>query len=214
VFASKRSEMHQFLLDRLSMSTRTASRLIPDGSRAWKSGAVRLVAALSCLLMACPSAMTPQVVNMVPRAERRVFAKTAQPIGVLDVYGGEESDPMWKGSRIDRASFRKALTKALFDAGYRVFESGIGQPTYQLAARIVDQVQPAVGLNMTAALRVRYTLTSLVDAGFWWEKDVSSAHTATMGDAFMGAERLNKANEGAVRKNLERLLEELVLLRM
>ena len=158
--------------------------------------------------------MTPQVVNMVPRAESRVFAKTAQPIGVSDVYGGEESDPMWKGSRIDRASFRKALTKALFYAGYRVFESGPGQPTYQLSARIVDQVQPAVGLNMTAALRVRYTLTSLVDAGFRWEKDVSSAHTATMGDAFIGAERLNKANEGAVRKNLERLLEELAFLHL
>jgi len=158
--------------------------------------------------------MTPQVVNMVPRAESRVFAKTAQPIGVLDVYGGEESDPMWKGSRIDRASFRKALTKALFNAGYQVFESRSGQPTYQLSARIVDQVQPAFGFNMTVGLRVRYTLTSLVDAGFRWEEDVSSASTATVGEAFVGAQRLNKANEGAVRKNIERLLEELVLLRL
>jgi len=158
--------------------------------------------------------MTPQVVNMVPHVDGRVSAKTTQPIEVLDVYGGEESDPMWKGSRVDRTSFRQALTKALFDAGYRIFESREGQPVYQLSARIIDQVQPTVGLNMTAALRVRYTLTSRVDAGFHWEKDVSSAHTATLGEALVGAERLNKANEGAVRKNLERLLEELVLLRL
>jgi len=176
--------------------------------------AVLLVAALSCLHMACPSAMSPQVVNMTPHADARVAARTAQPIEVLDVYGGEESDPMWKGSRIDRAGFRKALVKTLFDAGYNVFESREGQPTYQLSARIVDQVQPVAGLNMTVALRVRYTLSSLVDPGFRWEKDVSSAYTATVGEAFVGAQRLNKANEGAVRKNLERLLEELVLLRM
>jgi hypothetical protein len=175
---------------------------------------VLLAAALACLQLACPSAMSPQVVNMAPRADARVAARTAQPIEVLDVYGGEESDPMWKGSRIDRVSFRKALAKALFDAGYNVFESRAGQPTYQLSARIVDQVQPVAGLNMTVALRVRYTLSSLVDAGFRWEKDVSSAYTATVGEAFVGAERLNKANEGAVRKNLERLLEELVLLQL
>jgi hypothetical protein len=151
---------------------------------------------------------------MTPRADARVAARTAQPIEVLGAYGGEESDPMWKGSRIDRASFRKALVKALFEAGYNVFESRAGQPTYQLSARIVDQVQPVAGFDMTVALRVRYTLSSLVSAEFRWEKEVSSAYTATMGEAFVGAERLNKANEGAVRKNLERLLEELALLEL
>lgn len=197
-----------------NMPTTAGSPLRTRGTRkSARQAMVFLVMALSCLLhLGCPSAMTPQVVNMVPRVDNRISARTTQPVEVLDVYGGEESDPMWKGSRIDRASFRKALTKALFDAGYRIFESREGQPVYQLSARILDQVQPAAGLNMTAALRVRYTLTSLVDAGFHWDKDVSSAYTAKLGDAFVGAERLNKANEGAVRENLERLLEELVLL--
>jgi len=77
--------MHQFVPGQVSMSNRAVSRPVPKAPRPWKSGVVWFVAALSCLPMACPSVMTPQVVNMVPRAEGLVFAKTSQPIRVLDV---------------------------------------------------------------------------------------------------------------------------------
>lgn len=167
--------------------------------------------AATVLTILCGCSLTPQVVNMVPLASSYSPARTERPISVGAVDGGEESDPMWKGSRISDMDLRAALARALQDARYNLISSGTGVD-YVLTARILFQEQPGAGFDMTATLKVRYSLSRSGTTEPFWFREIRSSYKATMGQAFSGAERLNKANEGAVRENLKELLNELAKL--
>jgi hypothetical protein len=47
-----------------------------------------------------------------------------------------------------------------------------------------------------------------------YEEKIATPHTATIGDAFLGFERLRLANEGAMRANISRLIERLIALKL
>ena len=47
-----------------------------------------------------------------------------------------------------------------------------------------------------------------------FEQAITTPYTAKAGDAFPGVERLRLANEGAVRQNITRLIDELARLRV
>jgi len=171
----------------------------------------RLCALVAAFLAVCGCAVNPQVVNMVP--DGALYYRThTSTVTIGAVRGGEESDPMFKGSRISSRDLRAALEEAFRRAGYFPGPAQGGGRDYYMTADILSQTQPAAGFDMTATLRVRYILTCTGDPAFCWSQDVSSSHTATVGDAFVGAERLNKANEGAVRNNLGELLKRLASL--
>ena len=172
-------------------------------------GSSRSIAAAALTILSfCGCALTPRIVNMVPGPGNYLRTTTAKTIAVGSVTGGEESDPMFKGSRISDVNLRGALIMALQNAGYVAYGSPSIQTDYRLEARILVQTQPAAGFDMTSTLAVRYSLFRGGDAQPTWEQEVRSSYTASVGEAFSGAERLNKANEGVVRKNLEQFLKE------
>ena len=76
------------------------------------------------------------------------------------------------------------------------------------------QNQPLVGLDMTVNLMVKYSLIDQSNYEEIWVKDISSRYTANFSDALYGPERLNLANEGAVRNNIGELITTMALLNL
>ena len=76
------------------------------------------------------------------------------------------------------------------------------------------QTQPLVGLDMTVNFMVKYSLINQNNNEEIWVKDINSIYTAKFSDSLIGMERLNMANEGAIRKNIEILLQTLAVLEL
>ena len=167
------------------------------------------VGAVFSVLLIVGCSVTPKAINMIPVDEEHVFENKSKTIEVDFPIGGKESDPMWEGSKIDNASFLNALIMSLKQSNLFTEVDPAENPDIRLSTFIMSQGQPSFGINMTVTLLVRYTLTIAANGSLIWEKDIPSSYTATVGEAFVGAVRVRKANEGAVRENLKALLNEL-----
>ena len=166
-----------------------------------------MIISLTLFLVGC--AYAPRPINMVPRMEKDTYTNTNKTFKVEMVFGGEESDPIFKGSRIDNSSFMTALTIALENSGLFAKINPLDNVNYFLSATILSQDQPLMGLDMTVTLIVGYTLFDGTGETEIWHKDIVSKYTAAFGDALIGSTRLKKANEGSVRNNIKLLIEEL-----
>jgi hypothetical protein len=62
---------------------------------------------------------------------------------------------------------------------------------------------------MTVTMEVEYTVSKIETKERVWRKAISSAYTAAFSEAFIGATRLRMATEGAARKNIEQVMQEL-----
>ncbi len=129
-------------------------------------------------------------------------------IDVESVSGGEKTNPAWT-SEISNENFSLALKRSLDH--YGLF-SAVGR--YQLDVQMLDVDQPLFGLDMTVTTRVRYSLTDMESNRVVIDEIVSAPYTATVGEAFLGAERLRKANEGSGKKSIQFLLERLAELKI
>lgn len=129
--------------------------------------------------------------------------KMQQAVVLADVQGGNETNPMWT-SQISGNDFKEALRESLRNAGFSASSSE--NTRYVLKANLMRIDQPMFGLDMTVTTVVKYILYDKQKNTMIWTQDISAAHTATMGDAFMGMVRLRLANEGSAKKNIGQLL--------
>jgi hypothetical protein len=136
---------------------------------------------------------------MVPAnaSVRRTFNRS---VGV-SVTGGRDTNPMWT-SQVSSEDFRQALEVSL--QRYGVFSRVIRNAgaDYQLSVTLVRLKQPFAGLDMTVAAEVTWRLTT--NSGrVVWQQTTNQSYKATVGDAFVGVNRLRLANEGAIRENIK-----------
>ena len=124
-------------------------------------------------------------------------------VNVDHVNGGEETNPAWT-SEISNEDFKQALKASLKSQG---LFSDNGK--YLLSAHLVKVDQPMFGLDFTVTTHIEYQLTNKETNEVVFKELVVTPYTATMGDAFMGIERLRLANEGSGKKNIKNLLSEL-----
>ena len=132
-------------------------------------------------------------------------------ISIKDVTGGKETSPMWT-SQVDSSDFQRALENSLRATGL-LSPIGSNGP-YQLTADLTSLDQPMVGFNMTVTATVRYSLIEKISGKEIFSRSIPTPYTAKIGDAFVGSERLKLANEGAIRKNIEELIAELLRLKV
>jgi len=162
------------------------------------------------IVMVSGCSPSPQVVNMIPETQQYQYPSINKTIKIGLVQGGQETDHLIGGSKINNMSFLGALYQAMRNSNIFVDVDPEENPDLNLGVLIISQNQPFAGLNMTVSLIVRYTITDGADSTQIWQKDVFSKYTATIGcSTLMGSTRLNKANEGAVRENIRILLEEI-----
>jgi len=128
----------------------------------------------------------------------------AEGITVAPVVGGKSTNPLGT-SQVGSKEFEGALRSTLSNNG--ILASGNSR--YVLYPELKKLKQPMFGLNFTVTADVNYVLKNQASGQEVMNKLVVSSSTATVGDSINGVQRLRIANEGAIRENIELLLQRL-----
>jgi hypothetical protein len=154
-------------------------------------------------LEGCATAAKPQAMTVQPRADAAVNPRLKGAITVGEVTGGKKTNPLWT-SQVDSEAFRQALDRSLAIAGYLAPPGTAG--AYVISAALEKLEQPFIGVTFDVTASVTYRLTG-EDATR--DFPVTVTGSATLGDAWVGAERLRLANENAINANIKELLRQL-----
>lgn len=168
----------------------------------------------AALLAGCASpARIEQMQVDTPLAKRTVAAASpmAGKVGLKDVTGGSTTNPMWV-SKISSSDFERALEATLRDVGL-LAPNRQGAP-YMLLADLLSLEQPLIGLNLTVTVTVKYELVERSTGKTVYAQTIVTPHTSTFNDAFIASERLRLANEGAMRTNIARLIDDLIAVKV
>lgn len=163
------------------------------------------------LLSGCAApARTDQMTAAVSPAQRVVNTPLRNNVAVRDVSGGKETNPMWV-SNVGNSEFEQALEGSLRDAG--LLSAGKQAGKYLLTAHMQKVEQPMFGASMTVTVTVNYSLTERVGGKEVLNRTVSLPFTAAWNSSFVGTERLRLANEGAIRVNIGKIIDEMFAIR-
>lgn len=102
---------------------------------------------------------------------------------------------MWM-SKVSNEDFKRALISSMKRAG--IFDD---KSELHVTAVLAELEQPFIGASLTVTATV---IHPIVDGGgkSVFEQKVVSPSTANFSDAFLAAQRLQLANEGAIRENI------------
>lgn len=172
---------------------------------------VALVAFSVSLLSGCATpARTDQMTAQVSPAQRIANTPLRSNVAVKDVSGGKETNPMWM-SNIGNSEFEQALEGSLRDAG--LLSAGKQAGKYLLTAHMEKVDQPMFGASMTVTATVNYVLTERATGKEVLNRTVSLPFTAAWNSSFVGTERLRLANEGAIRVNIGKIIDDMFAIR-
>lgn len=165
---------------------------------------------ISTFLFGCASGAKMENMAYTDAAsEKREFAPSLKnSIDVEESVGGEETNAAWT-SEISNIAFTNAVKHSLSSLG---LYSGSGR--YKLEINMIKVDQPLFGLDMTVTTHIRYILTDSQTKNVVLDETVVAPYTATVGDAFLGVERLKLANEGSGKENIKGLIEKLSALKI
>lgn len=174
--------------------------------------AVLLPIAIALLLTGCAApARIDQMTSTASPAQRVLQTPLRANVAVRDVTGGKETNPMWV-SNVGSSEFEQALEASLRDAG--LLAPGKQAGKYMLVAHLENLDQPFGGFNMTVTATVSYSLAERATGKEVLNRRVSLPYTASLSSAFVGTERLRIANEGAVKVNIAKLIDELFAMKI
>lgn len=147
-------------------------------------------------LSACASGARP-VAMVAPTTPG--MAPIEEDFAVDAITGGQETSPMWM-SKVSNEDFKRALISSMRRAG--IFDA---KSDLHVTAELIELEQPFIGASMTVTATVIYRI---LDGGgkTVFEEKVVSPYTAEWSAAFIGAERLKLANEGAIRENISQFM--------
>ena len=131
-------------------------------------------------------------------------------IAVADVTGGRETNPLWV-SQVSSEAFRSALEDSLANAG--VFERVLSASKYRLTADLNQLEQPAFGIDMTVTSTIKYTVVDTRTGKDVYSRLIRAPFTAGFSDSPMGATRVRIATEGSIKKNIEMLINALLMMK-
>ena len=154
--------------------------------------------ALVGFVSGCAVSSQPKAMVAVPTEEVHHSKETVSVV----VTGGKETSSTG-GSQISSKDFAEALRDSIERSGLFSKAMDTEGGTYKLGAYIGELAQPVLGFDMTVTLEVGYTLTDTRPQRAVWMKSIRSTYTATTKDSIIGMTRLQMANEGAARKNIE-----------
>ena len=163
--------------------------------------AVLLVGAAGCASNADPKAM---VIAAPTAADAKPFpAPLVHAMCVRNVTGGEETNPMW-ASKVNNGGFKDALSASLDNVGL----TAPSACSFPIDVNLLGLSQPSFGFDMTVTAHVNYKVFQPSGDPLLLQT-IDSPYTAKMSEAFIGVERLKKANEGAIRTSIQDFLGKL-----
>lgn len=165
----------------------------------------------SALLAGCASPANPDAMRAHPTPLQIAAIQASAvkgEIGINRVSGGGETNPMWT-SKVADNDFRKALESSLSDVGALANPQATSKYELNVSLRKLDQ--PMMGIDMTVTAGTDYELVDRKTRETVRKVSVDTPYTAKFSDAFSGVERLKLANEGSIRENITKFIDELVL---
>ena len=127
-----------------------------------------------------------------------------QSVQVSNVSGGHKTNPLWT-SQVGDAEFQQALEQSL---GIQGITTGAGAK-YRLNAVLVELHQPFAGFDLTVRSTVRYTLMEVATNRVVFDQTVTAEFTAGVSDAVIAVQRLKLANEGSIKSNISKFMDQL-----
>jgi len=172
----------------------------------------KVFAVITIGMLASACASPAEVKNMTVQPIASLGASSSSPflnnLRLADVSGGKETNPMWT-SQVSGAAYELALRNSL-EANNLILKSN-PDPKFELHARLSELDQPLFGLNFTVKSKVLYDVVEIKTRKSWFDKEILASYTATFGDSPMAIVRLRLANEGSIRKNITKFINELFL---
>jgi len=165
-----------------------------------------LLIILSCLLSGCAAQSNNMIVSHCKISNKHPYTVSVK------VFGGRETNPLWT-SQISNSALCSAIEKSILESG--LFEAiSTKKAGYKLEVAIERITQPVIGLDFKMVMLAKWTLTERAQQKIIWSDSIKSRYTAKLGDAFVAAERIQKANEGVARENIKKGIYELSLLQL
>jgi hypothetical protein len=163
---------------------------------------------LVCVIALNACASNTRTENMSYKGQVPTYAaKYRHNLAVISASGGSETSKIYGASKVNDQNFGAALTASLRYAG---LQNSVEHSHYLLRAQILNQTQPAFGLDLTSALTIRYVITSQQTQSPFFMTDITSYYTATFRDSPLAIERQRIANEGAAKANIRQFLIKLI----
>lgn len=158
-------------------------------------------------LAACASAADPNAMSVDSggAAAAPFPAPLMHAMCARNVTGGEETNPMW-ASKVGNDGFKAALSTSLASAGLAAPSADACR--YPIDVNLLGLSQPSMGFDMTVTSHVNYKVHAPNGDPFLLAT-IDAPYTAKMGEAFMGTERLKKANEGSIRESISQFFDKL-----
>jgi len=132
-------------------------------------------------------------------------APLRENISIHDVIGGSVTPPVWI-SRASSVGFKTALENSL-KAVDMFAPSEIGK--YKLTVHLEELKQSILGSSMTGSAKINYSLSVEQTGKEIYNKTINLPYTVKLGDVILGSERLRLANEGVIRVNIKRFIDDL-----
>jgi hypothetical protein len=179
-------------------------------SRLWgrRAGAWAAVALAAASLAACAEGARPEGMGILTA---RGAALTPADLGykafrVAHVDGGGKTNPLWESS-VSSEDFQKALENSLRTYGFLADDPATAKD--EITANLQDLKRPLAGLDMTVTSKVHYAAKSTADQKILFDDVVAASGTAKFGDAILGFQRLQLANEESMKENIKAFIERL-----
>lgn len=151
----------------------------------------------ACVTASEVDTLIPQTVQKLPAGSSLANAVTVKKLS-------GKSNGAFEG-QISSEALSNALSSALEQSGFLASEEG----NYSVMPSLVHLEQPAIGIDMKVTAKLNYLLKDS-SGKILLDKTISTPYTAKMGEAFVGATRVKRANEGAVRENISAFIGELI----
>jgi hypothetical protein len=160
-----------------------------------------IVTAVVVGLAACASAPNREAMSVgTPATKSHPYSVSVQ------TQGGSETGAM-TGANISNEDLKAAIESSIVQS--KLFKSVLQGKNgdYELTVTITQISKPVFGVSFTVDMEAGWALTKMSDKTVAMRKVIKSSHTATMGDAVVGATRMRLAIEGVARKNIEQGLQ-------
>jgi len=164
------------------------------------TGGIEIRIVLCVLLVLSAGGCAARPAMMVP-ASFEVARKIPGTVMVKEAVGGRETNPLGT-SQISGRAFTEALRSSIAKAG--LFDSVVeqGDADYLLTVGILSYSQVQVEFDFYVTIQTTWEFTETRELTVIWSDTFVTNYRATFDDAFMGPERLQLANEGAVRADI------------
>lgn len=164
------------------------------GRSVWWVGLITIAFLAGCAAPANKQAMSPPEVSTGGKQHAGSVKVTTS--------GGTETGAL-DSSNIGNADLRDAIEAAITRSKLfkEVVQGTAGD--YELAVTVIQLSKPMFGGTFTVDLEAGWSLVRVSDKRAMWRQVVKTSGTATMGDAFVGVERLRMAVERAARANIQ-----------